>query len=547
MKMFKSVISVVLCLMMLLVSSAALAQDGNLNAPGVEPICKETVKLRIGLPLHPYITDFYTNYMTTELQRIGNYEFEFVYFSDKNEMAQKINMMAMGDTSDLPDIIMTDGSFSVAQTVQWADAGTIIPLNEYYENSTYYIDQSMENTGVSKKDMLKYVTAPDGNIYGIYRFNQSLLNEQEERLFIYKPWLDKLGLAVPTTIDEFYEALVAFRDQDPNGNGEKDEIPLITDVENLIFDRRALANYLMTCFVYSNAVSNGYFNIQEDGSLQAAYASDGWRDGLRFMNKLLNEGLFSDLSFSIDKSQLKVLMSEETTRVGACSGTVSDYLSATDIRRVEYYVLPPLEGPAGRFTSTNYSMPEIAMVITSACKNPEAAFRLGDLMCSSYFSVMTRWGQEGVDWVKPGEGEKSMFAALGYDALIKAISSWNVEQNQWWAQMGPYIRDYSYGAGMVASDNPYDTQIKLAETLAEYIALGDRSKSIGTLVYSEEEQEIVNEYEPTIQTYVRECFSLFINGEMDIETQWESYLEQLSAMGLEELTQAKQSAYQRMN
>ena len=113
--------------------------------------------------------------------------------------------------------------------------------------------------------------------------------------------------------------------------------------------------------------------------------------------------------------------------------------------------------------------------------------------------------------------------------------------------MGPYIRDYSYGTGMVASDNPYDTQIKLAETLAEYIALGDRSKSIGTLVYSEEEQEIVNEYEPTIQTYVRECFSLFINGEMDIETQWESYLEQLSAMGLEELTQAKQSAYQRMN
>ena len=38
--------------------------------------------------------------------------------------------------------------------------------------------------------------------------------------------LDALGLEMPQTVDEYYETLVAFRDKDPNGNGEQDEIPL---------------------------------------------------------------------------------------------------------------------------------------------------------------------------------------------------------------------------------------------------------------------------------------------------------------------------------
>lgn len=45
--------------------------------------------------------------------------------------------------------------------------------------------------------------------------------------FINKAWLDQLGLEVPTTTEELYELLCAFRDNDMNGNGDTtDEIPL---------------------------------------------------------------------------------------------------------------------------------------------------------------------------------------------------------------------------------------------------------------------------------------------------------------------------------
>ena len=42
-----------------------------------------------------------------------------------------------------------------------------------------------------------------------------------QKMFIYEPWLDALGLEMPTTTEEFYKVLVAFRDMDPNGNGKK--------------------------------------------------------------------------------------------------------------------------------------------------------------------------------------------------------------------------------------------------------------------------------------------------------------------------------------
>ncbi len=543
--MKKSLKRMALWLCMCLICSAASALASSFPIP--EPITSDPIKLIIGLPLSATVTDFDTNYMTSELKRLGNYEFEFVFFADEKEMAQKISMMVMNNVSDLPDVIMTGGRFSIAQLVQWAEAGAILPLNDYYYSATHYIDEAMQNTGMSKADALKYITAPDGNIYGMYRLNQSLLNENEERMFIYKPWLDKLGLEVPTNLDEFYQVLVAFRDCDPNGNGLRDEIPMMLDNSSLGFARRTMANFLMTGFVYTNYASNSYFTVDEKGVLRAAYASDGWREGLRYLNRLMSEGLFSDLSLSIDQSQLKVLMSETETKVGVCSGTVSNYLGATDPRRTEYYVLPALAGSAGRHTSVNLSMPEVCMVITSACEHPEAAFRLGDLMCSSYFSVMTRWGQEGIDWLTPAENEESLFAAMGYKALLKAVSAWGVEQNQWWAQMGPFIRDYSYGVGMVAADNPYDTQRTIAQTLGEYIALTDRSLAIGALVYSEQEQEIVNEYENALLNYAKESFSLFMNGDMSLENDWDAYLETLSNMGLDELTAAKQTAYNRMN
>ena len=65
----------------------------------------------------------------------------------------------------------------------------------------------------------------DGSIVSIPGDAGEDWNGSMAHLFINRTWLDRLGLQPPTTWDELRDVLVAFRDQDPNGNGQADEIP----------------------------------------------------------------------------------------------------------------------------------------------------------------------------------------------------------------------------------------------------------------------------------------------------------------------------------
>ena len=48
-----------------------------------------------------------------------------------------------------------------------------------------------------------------------------------QKLWIYQPWLDALGLEMPQTTDEFEQVLLAFKEQDPNGNGRGGRDPVV--------------------------------------------------------------------------------------------------------------------------------------------------------------------------------------------------------------------------------------------------------------------------------------------------------------------------------
>lgn len=91
-----------------------------------------------------------------------------------------------------------------------------IPLNEYIENTTW-IKQYLEDM----PELKEAVTAPDGNIYCLWKGLPAAEEESDYnypfKLFIYQPWLDAAGLAVPATIDEYREVLRYFRDHDMNG------------------------------------------------------------------------------------------------------------------------------------------------------------------------------------------------------------------------------------------------------------------------------------------------------------------------------------------
>ena len=74
--------------------------------------------------------------------------------------------------------------------------------------------------------LLESITAADGNIYGLPQFDYSIQDVTNDTLIINTEWLEKVGMDMPTTTEEFYQVLKAFKEAgDLNGNGKADEIP----------------------------------------------------------------------------------------------------------------------------------------------------------------------------------------------------------------------------------------------------------------------------------------------------------------------------------
>lgn len=98
----------------------------------------------------------------------------------------------------------------------------LVPIGDYLGKYAPH-QAKVYNAFPELKTMLQQ---SDGKIYTYMTNTQTSRNDSTSGvLFINKTWLDKLGLPVPATMDEYYEALKAFKKKDPNGNGKADEIP----------------------------------------------------------------------------------------------------------------------------------------------------------------------------------------------------------------------------------------------------------------------------------------------------------------------------------
>jgi putative aldouronate transport system substrate-binding protein len=69
----------------------------------------------------------------------------------------------------------------------------------------------------------------------------------------------------------------------------------------------------------------------------------------------------------------------------------------------------------------------------------------------------------------------------------------------------------------------------------------------GSIMYTQEEMEEIGETWSTIQDYVQDSTIRFATGDLNIEQDWDAYLNDLKMMGLERFLEIAQTAYTRMN
>ncbi len=142
-------------------------------------------------------------------------------------LKQKSLLLASGD---LPDVFFGDNALKDNDIATNLDM--FIPLEDYVEKYCPNIKAAWEARAHYASDGYQ----SDGHIYGLPG-KKPLRPKGCDTPFINKAWLDRLGLEMPTTVDEWYEVLKAFWEQDANGNGDpNDEIPLTGSAKTNLFD-----------------------------------------------------------------------------------------------------------------------------------------------------------------------------------------------------------------------------------------------------------------------------------------------------------------------
>ena len=66
------------------------------------------------------------------------------------------------------------------------------------------------------------------------------------------------------------------------------------------------------------------------------------------------------------------------------------------------------------------------------------------------------------------------------------------------------------------------------------------------LIYTQEETEVYTDIKTTLDTYRDEATANFLAGNTDIDANWDAYVAELENIGLSELLEVVQAAYDRM-
>ncbi|MEG0766616.1 MAG: extracellular solute-binding protein, partial [Clostridia bacterium] len=286
MKHSSRLISLALGLLLALSPLAAFGAE-DLNPVGELPIAKQTTKLSLLMAQDTLVEDYETNAFTKFIEESCNVDLEFVLLPAADAADKLAVMISSGEK--LPDVV--NFPLSVDKTYRYAQAGAFLPLNDYYKQYAVNFPKVMEM--YPEFEIEKYITCPDGNLYSVPSFFKGIHDETKYKYWINMTWLKNLGMEVPTTTEELYTVLKAFKEKDPNGNNKQDEYPIAGGTgwsqDPTIF--------LMNSFIFDD--SNDRF-IVEDGKVDVAYTKDAWREGLLYMRRLVDEGLLSPISFTQD-------------------------------------------------------------------------------------------------------------------------------------------------------------------------------------------------------------------------------------------------------
>lgn len=466
-----------------------------------------------------------------KMAEITNVQFNPIHPASGSEKEQLNLILSSGD---LPDIIYFDWSKFSTTPDQMFEDGLILDCADLIDKYAPNLKALMEENPQIKKD----ITTDTGLMPGFYQMQFSVPLKNTYAYILRADWLEKVGKEVPVTLDDWYDVLCAFRDNDMDGDGDpSNEYPLTTGlfVSGNNEDTKAL-EYFYTAW---GKIWHEY--VGEDMHAHYGAYDPDYKEYLLTMRKWIEEGLIDPDFATNDKAQqdAKFLNSQAgALRSGMGAGMGTFIAGLNDENAIAVAMSPVMkEGDTSyNFSGLSAGVTKVGAVITTSCQNPEIAVKWLDMFYGGDGMMLANYGVEG----------EAYTMVDGYPTLSEYIT-----RNPDGKSINVALAEFSMGCSSFPFWN--DTGVREQRMLSYPVqreagirmSAMDTTRLIPNISLTAEETMEYAAIISEVETYVKEATLGFLLGDMDIETEFDAYMQTLKDLGVEDAIAIEDAALQR--
>lgn len=445
--------------------------------------------------------------------------------TDNESQAEKFSLMvASGDYTDLMHNFNNLYSAGLDNAVEQE---IILPLNDYMDCLPDYMAAISQNDTMSKA-----AVTDDGN-YAVVRGFYDCISYTNYGLVIRQDWLDDLNMEVPHTYDQLYDVMKAFVSEKGASYG------VFVPYTGVIFGDYLVAGYGVSGFTFDATRSPFY---QVDGEVKFGAIEDGMKDYLTMMHQWYDEGLvdhdFTSYTANFTYPDDSDITNEEVGIWGCITGLISAYPTWFDegssFQLSAMADMVKEEGDMNHFSyARDLSLGGTGIAISANCEDPELAAKFLNYNFTDEGYLLNNYGVEGVSY-EYVDGKPQFTEAVTANETMPtnyALAYYAQSTN------GAFIidnhrMDSTYNDVQLGAAAIWDSVTDGAYDYPSFVTLTSSESESFSKTYSD------------INSYVQEMILKFIIGEESLDN-WDSYVENVKAMGIDTCIEIKQDGYDR--
>ncbi len=452
-----------------------------------------------------------------------------IIFTIVNSESYQTNFQLMVASGDITDLT-ANSSDQYSSSAAMIEDGVAIDLMEYQDELSNYFAalnyySEYWTSAVSQEGyMVEAITIADDY-------------KQSSGLQIREDWLEKLGMDVPTTFDELYEALSAFKTE----FGADQALLLTGDI--VITGSSLVGGFGSAGYSVSDGSNNMWV---KDGVVQNGLLDDGFKEYMEMIAQWYAEGLIGT-DFATESNDPFTSNADSYIQGGnagvwsAQSDNMDSNMSAGQELDPDYSICAMAEITVDdeifHFGSSTVGTSSTGknVAISECCENLELALAWIDFWYTDEGIILANYGIEGEGLTYDADGNPCLSDLVLYNDEFPMIS---FATTYYTLACVPTLQDYdrtfaAYSdANLAAMDLWSSTEDDLYTLPAQVELTADESADYSS-IWSD------------LSTYANTEVFKFVMGEYNFDEDWDSFIAEIKNKGLQDCIDIYQAAYDR--